>query len=130
MDLPLAASHPADWVPVEACTLPTSQQPLRATEFDDLFTASLRGVERPPGAATRARLVLAGDETLLDRVQHLVDAENACCSFFSFTVTPLPGDVGDAALTGVVLDIEVPAAHADVLAGLLVLADQALGADA
>ena len=132
MDLPITA-HPgpatADWVPVEACTLPTAAQPLRMAEFDSLFAASLRAVEHPAGEATRARLVLAGDVTLPGRVQRLAEAETACCSFFSFAVTPLPADqsaAGDAAV--VALDIAVPPARADVLAALVERAESACGA--
>ena len=120
----LPARAPVDRVPVDACTLPAAEQPLRVAEFDDLFAATLRTVERPPGTVTRARLVLAGDDALPDRVQRLAEAETACCSFFSFTITPLPGDDGAT----VALDIEVPPAHAEVLASLLVLAERARGA--
>jgi hypothetical protein len=118
---------PADWVPVEACTLPTAEQPLRVAEFDTLFAASLRAVEPPAGAATRARLVLAGSADLPGRVQRLADAETACCSFFTFTLTPLTADPsGDGADTAMVaLDIEVPATRTDVLAALVQRAEQA-----
>jgi hypothetical protein len=34
------------WAPVDACTLPTADQPLRVAEWDDLFATSLRAVER------------------------------------------------------------------------------------
>ncbi|MCW2680862.1 MAG: hypothetical protein JWM62_2263 [Frankiales bacterium] len=37
------------WVPVEACPLPTSEQPLRAAELDALF-AALLGLRRPERA--------------------------------------------------------------------------------
>jgi hypothetical protein len=97
------------WPPVDACTLPTADQPLRLAEWDDLFVTSLRTVERGP---TRARLVLAGDDGLAARVRRLADAETACCSFFTFTVTPRDDD-------GVVLGIEVPPARSDVLAALI-----------
>ena len=40
------------WAPVDACTLPTAEQPLRVAEWDGLFAESLRAVERPD--ATRA----------------------------------------------------------------------------
>ena len=130
MDLPRTASRPdpapAGWVPVDACTLPTSERPLRVAEFDDLFAASLRTVERPPGAATRARLLLAGDEGLRNRVQRLADAETSCCSFFTFTITTLPGD--DSAT--VALDIEVPVARTDVLTLLVARAERGRGAAA
>jgi len=127
MDLPMTVPRsgpaPAGWVPVEACTLPTAVQPLRVAEFDDLFRACLTAVERLPGAATRARLVLTGGEGLHERVQRLADAETACCSFFSFTVTALPAADGCT----VALDVEVPAVHAAVLDGLLDRAEQVGG---
>ena len=125
-DRPGAA--PADWVPVEACTLPTAAQPLRVAEFDALFTASLRTVEHTDPAATRARLVLAGDTDLPSRVERLASAETACCSFFTFTLTPLAADQtdgGDDVAAVIALDIEVPATHADVLAALVERAELA-----
>jgi hypothetical protein len=129
----MTASQPGSDVPgpglvgfPEDCTLPTADRPLRVAEFDALFAASLRAVAHPPGDATRARLLLAGDEGLRDRVQRLADAETSCCSFFSFTLTPLPGDDG----TTLALDVEVPASHADVLAGLVAQAERARGAAA
>jgi hypothetical protein len=125
MDSPVTAPRPdpalTDWVPVNACALPTSAQPLRVAEFDELFAAALTAVERPPGVATRARLLLAGGESLRERVQRLADAETACCSFFTFSVTPLAGGAA------VALAIEVPDAHADVLAALVTRAEQARG---
>ena len=134
MDLPTTIARPgpaaADWVPVEACTLPTAEQPLRVAEFDTLFAASLCAVEHLAGVATRARLVLAGDANLPGRVQRLADAETACCSFFTFTLTPVAAGPaaeldGDGAATLVALDVEVPAARADVLAALVERAEQA-----
>jgi hypothetical protein len=113
MNLPLRADG---WVPVDSCTLPTHEQPLRAAEFDDLFANAVRAVEHPYGSADRARLVLAGDETLADRVQQLADAESACCSFFTFTLTQLESARG---ATVVALDVGVPAARSDVLAALV-----------
>ena len=131
MSLPIFAPHPgpapADWAPVDACTLPTADQPLRVAEFDDLFATALRAIERPD-AAGRARLVLAGGDDLAERVQRLADAETACCSFFTFTLTlrPLATDKVDAAdRTMLALDIEVPVARADVLVALIQRAEQA-----
>jgi hypothetical protein len=125
MDVPLTAPRtrpdPAAWVPVDACTLPTAEQPLRVAEFDDLFATSLTAVVRPFGAATRARLLLAGEAGLRVRVQLLAADETACCSFFTFTVTPLHGE--DRGI--VALDIEVPAARADVLTALVDRAERA-----
>ena len=106
MDMP----NERPWARVDGCTLPTAEQPLRVAEWDGLFAESLRAVDRPD--ATRARLKLSGDESLAARVQRLADAETACCSFFTFTVTPRD----DA---GVALGIEVPPARADVLTALL-----------
>jgi hypothetical protein len=111
-----------DWAPVDACTLPTSEQPLRVAEFDDLFATSLRAVERLPGSAVRARLLLGGDDGLADRAQRLADAETACCSFFTFRVEPQPALDAEAM---VALEIEVPAARSDVLAALVERAERA-----
>jgi hypothetical protein len=96
------------WVP-DACTLPTAQRPLRLAEFDDLFATSVTSSDRlAPG---HLRLTLAGDDHLAATLRDLADRENDCCSFFTFTITsPRPGSV--------VFDIEVPAAHVDVLDAL------------
>ncbi|MCM0674824.1 hypothetical protein NCC78_08990 [Micromonospora phytophila] len=96
------------WVP-DACTLPTAQRPLRLAEFDALFTAAGRRVDRVD--ATRLRLTLAGPAELEATVRDLTARESRCCSFFTFTVTTdRPGHV--------VVDVAVPATHADVLDGL------------
>jgi hypothetical protein len=95
----------------DACTLPTAERPLRLAEFDDLFT-SVRRVD--PIGATHARLHLTGPAGLAARVRDLAARETECCSFFTFTTTGALAADGEA----VVLDIEVPAAHADVLASL------------
>ena len=47
-------------------------------------------------------------------VRDLTARETECCSFFTFTTTAQPATGGEA----VVLDVEVPAAYADVLAVL------------
>jgi hypothetical protein len=134
MNLPTFAPHPgpapADWVPVDACTLPSANQPLRLAEFDDLFPTALRAIERRVDSG-RARLMLAGGDDLADRVQRLTDAETACCSFFTFTLTPLSRSEADAAdETVLALDIEVPVARADVLATLIQRAEHARQATA
>ena len=99
-----------EWADVEACTLPTADRPLRVAEFDDLFTTSLRSIDQP--SDTYAHLVLTGDIELAHRARRLVEAEMACCSFFTFTISePQPGNVS--------LDIDVLPAHAGVLTGLL-----------
>ena len=125
MDLPITDVTTPDpggsWVPVDACTLPTAEQPLRLAEFDDLFAATLREAQ---ARAHRARLVLAGDAALPDRVRRLADAESACCSFFTVTVTVL-GSTGAPGQTVVALDIVVPPARTDVLAALVRRAEDA-----
>ena len=113
-------SGPADleWASVEACTLPTAERPLRLAEFDDLFATTLRTVERT--GDTRARLLLAGDETLAARTRRLAEAESSCCSFFTCAVTKHDGG-------RVALDVEVPSAYAAVLAGLVARAESVRG---
>lgn len=101
------------WVDVEACTLPTAERPLRLAEFDDLFTA-LESIER--SGDTHARLLLVGDHAFAVRAQRLADAETACCSFFTFGVSTVEDGF-------VALDIHVPAAHAEVLGGLVARAE-------
>lgn len=111
-----------DWVEPEACTLPTPERPMRVAEFDNLFAEHLVRAERVE--ATRARLVLgpgsggAGTPSLTeltDRVSDLTERESACCSFFTFTLTPAPSSTEDTLL----LDIEVPTQHSRVLAALV-----------
>ncbi|MEV0453813.1 hypothetical protein [Catellatospora methionotrophica] len=95
------------WVP-EACSLPTAERPLRLTEFDALFNQAAHSSER---SAQHLRLSLAGDPDLEATVRDLTARESDCCSFFTFTVAAAqPGRVQ--------LDIEVPAAHVDVLDAL------------
>jgi hypothetical protein len=92
---------------VAACTLPTAERPLRVAEFADLFTTLSALDRRDPG---RLRLHLAGAPGLAERVRDLTAREAECCSFFDFDLAP------DG--PGLVLDVRVPAAHADVLDGL------------
>jgi hypothetical protein len=105
-----------EWVPVDACALPTAEQPLRVREFEELFARALLAVDRPaPGQAV---LALAGDSDLPTQVQELADRESSCCSFFTFTVS--------GAADQLRLGIEVPATRADVLDGLVAQAERAL----
>jgi len=96
----------------DACTLPTAERPLRLAEFDALFASAVRQVDTV--GPTHARLRLSGPAGLAAKVRDLTARETGCCSFFTFTTTEQPTSDGEA----VVLDIEVPAAHADVLASL------------
>ncbi|BBZ16187.1 hypothetical protein [Mycolicibacterium gadium] len=92
---------PEDWVP-EACTLPTSERPLRLAEFGELFTWVLRS-ERVHD--TRLDLVLPAD--VESAARDVARRESECCSFFTFEF--------DGAGDDVVMRIEVPVAHTDVL---------------
>jgi len=103
----MTTNQQLEWVP-SACTLPTPEQSLRVGEFDDLFAAALRGVERP--APHRLRLTLGAAAGRRAVVEDLTARETACCSFVTFTITP-----GDDEL---VVDAEVPAAQSAVLDAL------------
>ncbi|HEX5497352.1 MAG TPA: hypothetical protein VFX70_22545 [Mycobacteriales bacterium] len=103
------------WAPV-GCTLPTAERPLRVAEFDALFAAALRDLRR--SGPTELRLTLDGTDEVAAWVADLVERESGCCSFFTFTVGRDPGD-------RLLLDIEVPPAHADVLDGLHAMAIRA-----
>ena len=105
------------WAAVDACTLPTSERPLRQAEFDDLFATSLRSVDQVN--ATHARLLLAREATVVERTRRLAAAEASCCSFFTFEVTETSSGL-------VAFDIEVPDAYAHVLAGLVARAEASL----
>jgi hypothetical protein len=96
----------------ESCTLPTADRPLRLAEFTALFATALQRLDRVD--ARRLRMTLSGGDDIETDVRDLAARESACCSFFSFTVTP----TADA----VVLDVEVPAAQTAVLDGLTALA--------
>lgn len=95
------------WVP-QACTLPAAERPLRAAEFDGLFTEAVRGIERPgPG---RLRLDLEPGPQVAARAARLAAAETGCCSFFTFTLTASDGRL--------VLEMTVPGQYAAVLDAL------------
>jgi hypothetical protein len=98
-----AMTTPEDWAP-DACTLPTTERPMRVAEFDELFTAVVR-FERP--VRTRLDLVLpVGAEA---RARDLAVRESRCCSFFAFDFDFGPD--GDSVL----MTINVPATQIDVL---------------
>jgi hypothetical protein len=102
------------WAP-DACTLPTTERPVRVAEFDALFATADHAERLSP---TRLRVALAGGPDLLATVRDLTDRESRCCSYFTFTLTaPAPESV--------VLDVEVPAAHVDVLNALTARAQAA-----
>jgi hypothetical protein len=99
---------PSTWAPVDGCTLPTAEQPLREAEFDALFATALRSVERP--ATTWLRLNLDAAAGVATRARDLIARESSCCSFIDFRLTAADG--------GLTLDVRVPQAHIEVLDGL------------
>jgi hypothetical protein len=101
-------SKTSAWVPVDACSLPTAEQPLRVAEFDGLFAAALNKIDRrEPG---RLRLHLTGDPHVEAMARELIARESECCSFFDFRLTPIDGEL--------LLDVRVPDARVDVLDGI------------
>ena len=101
------AAGGAGWAP-DACTLPTAERPLRAADFDAVFAATVRDLDRV--GPTRLRLDLEPSPQAAARIAELAAAETGCCSFFTFALTATGG-----ALT---LDITVPQQYAPVLAAL------------
>ena len=83
------------------CTLPTTEQPLRLAEFDDLFRSQLRAIERVD--PTRLVLVLDQAPRTAEALHDLTRRETECCSFFTFTLTE-----HDNLLR---LEVAVPLAH-------------------
>lgn len=97
---------PSDWVP-DSCTLPTSAQPMRVAEFDQFFADAVRDTVRPE----RTRLDLLIDAGAEPLGRDLAARETGCCSFFTFTFEPADSGV-------VMMHIDVPAAHVEVLDAL------------
>ncbi|WP_054815722.1 hypothetical protein [Nocardia arizonensis] len=94
---------------LSACTLPTVERPTRLAEFDDFFARSVSAAARPAPTRLELRLIAGGDAEPVGR--DLAARESTCCSFFTFTFTP---DTEGALVMG----IEVPTAHLDVLDAL------------
>ena len=91
----------------DACTLPTSERPVRLAELDDLVREAVSSIDAD-GVRTRLRMV--GQQGLRARVQDLLDRESACCSFFDFRLAEDDADL--------VLDIGVPPTRRDILEAL------------
>jgi hypothetical protein len=102
-----------DLMSTAACTLPTADRPLRLAEFDELFTESVRRVDRDGDSV---RLHLSGASGLRETVRGLAERESSCCSFFTFII-----DGHDDDLT---LEIAVPADHREILHGLVHRAEE------
>ena len=96
------------WVPVDACALPTEEQPLRLAEFDALFGSALCRTDRRD--ATWLRLALVAADGHFERASELTARETACCSFFAFDVHRAGPEI--------LIDVRVPAERAAVLDGL------------
>ena len=126
----------------EVCTLPTAERPLRVAEFERLCTEGLRGQLRVSRVALRWFLDPGWEAYARD----LAAKESACCTFFSFTITPSSGAVGRSSASSagssvvssrgasagssvevvVVLDVEVPASQGAVLDALQAMAASGL----
>ena len=85
-----AAPVGSSWVP-PSCTLPTTDQPLRLQQFDQLFADAVTAVERS-GPAT-ARFTLRPEPQLAARAAELSCRETSCCAFFTFALTFTEGAV-------------------------------------
>jgi hypothetical protein len=92
----------------DTCTLPTAELPLRIAEFDAWFATDVLTVERL--SAVRLRLALRPEPAVAARAADLAARETQCCSFFTFTLTATGGELS--------MQIDVPTAQSDVLAGL------------
>ena len=90
-----------DWAP-DACTLPTSERPLRVAEFDDLFTLVTRS-ER----VSATQLDLTMPPSVESAAHDLARRESECCAFFTFEF--------EATRDGVVMHIGVPPSQVEVL---------------
>ena len=89
----------------EACTLPTTEQPLRVAEFDELFRL-VTEIDRPDPTRLQMTL-LPAEPTVAAHAAELAAREARCCGFFTFTLT-----VRQSALQ---ITIETPPAHVGVL---------------
>ena len=101
----------------DACSLPTSEQPLRVAEFESLFDRAVESVVRVDDR--HLRIDLRGGPGLEAQVRDLAARENGCCGFFGFTVTGTSETVR--------LEVEVPPAYVAVLDGLAGLAQRTTG---
>lgn len=96
-----------DWVPA-ACTLPTSEQPLRRGEFDALFAQDVLSVVQL--SPLEVRLELRPDAEVAARAASLAAKETGCCSFFTFGLTITDGTVS--------MTVSTEQEHRTVLAAL------------
>jgi hypothetical protein len=95
------------WIPA-ACTLPTTERPVRRAEFDDFFTLDVLGVDQV--SPREVRLELRPDPEVAARAARLAVKETGCCSFFTFGLSITDGT------TSMTISAEQP--HEAVLAAL------------
>ena len=101
-----------DALPIgEFCTLPTTAQPMRLLEFDELF----RRQANPPSriGQHQVEFSFADAEGLYAEISDLVARESACCSFFDFKMERA------AYQDQLVLRVGVPASRQEVLEALM-----------
>jgi hypothetical protein len=103
----MTSGNDLGWAPA-TCTLPTSEQPWRLAEFDELFARHVREVRRED--ATHLRLALSGGAAVAATAADLAAREVQCCSLFTFELHIAEGSLALGVSTG--------PAHADVLAAL------------
>jgi DNA-binding transcriptional MerR regulator len=92
--------------PPVVCTLQAADQPERLAEWAAVL-AQARSREDIPGGL---RLRFAPEPELAGHLTDLATREQACCAFFSFSISPTTD--------GLLLDVTAPAQAVDVLAGL------------
>jgi hypothetical protein len=109
------------WNIEDFCTLPAAAQPVRLTEFDELFRSQIRPPRRID--AHRVEFTFANANELYAHVSDLVARETACCSFFEFTIN----EDALADQDHLLLRIGVPASRDDVLQALTERAHAAIG---
>jgi hypothetical protein len=101
-----------DALPIEEfCTLPSTAQPMRLLEFDELFRRQAHQPRRI--GPHRVEFSFANADGLYAQVSDLVSRESACCSFFEFRLDQQRGHDDH-----LVLRVGVPASRRDVLDAL------------
>lgn len=99
-----------------ACTLPTMEQPIRVAEFDRFFATSAHATRRPDPSRLEV-IVHPGAEA---PARDLAGRESNCCSLLTFDFT--------STAAGLVMSVEVPPAHVEVLDALAARAESAIEA--
>lgn len=96
------------WAP-GACTLPSTERPLREREFHDLLATAVLSSIRVD--AMNASFRLRPEPAVAAQVAELAVRETGCCLFFTFALT-----IADEQLS---LAVSVPGEYVGVLDGLL-----------